>query len=97
MKNQFLLLLFAVLALQAKAQVGIGTVYAQFHAGCKRGCMRPIYQVVSPAVLALTDSDYTVVFLRHVRRERYAAGCDALAPAESIASRISARLRRRPY
>ena len=60
MKNQFLFLLFAILALQTKAQVGIGTVSPNSMLDL-RGSFAPIYRSFTGAT-TLSASDYTVVF-----------------------------------
>jgi len=60
MKNQYLLLLFVVLALQAKAQVGIGTISPNSMLDL-RGSFAPIYRSFTGAT-NLTASDYSAVF-----------------------------------
>jgi hypothetical protein len=60
MKNQYLLLLFAVLALQVKAQVGIGTISPNSMLDL-RGSFAPIYRSFTGAT-TLTAGDYTAVF-----------------------------------
>ena len=60
MKNQYLLLLFALLALQVKAQVGIGTISPNSMLDL-RGSFAPIYRSFTGAT-NLTASDYTAVF-----------------------------------
>ena len=60
MKPLYALLSFAVLALQVKAQVGIGTVSPNSMLDL-RGSFAPIYRSFSGAT-ALTGADYTLVF-----------------------------------
>jgi hypothetical protein len=60
MKHLYALLSFAVLALQAQAQVGIGTVSPNSMLDL-RGSFAPIYRSFTSAT-ALTGTDYTLVF-----------------------------------